>query len=201
MVGVVVAPGGIAHVNRTINAQTVYMIFSEPHRDVVKDELAYFRPPVVGSSAPRRIAALVVIKINAAAIILTPAVKAPQICITVKMVVYNVENDTDTVLMAGVHELHQSMPSAEHTFDTENMIWCVAPTITKCHARDRHKLNNIDTEIAQVIKFFDCRIKCAGSCGIGTVECANMQFVNNVVALWRHYKIVALPVEFIVDNY
>ena len=136
------------------------MIFSEPHRDVVKDELAYFRPPVVGSSAPRRIAALVIIKIDAAAIILTPAVKAPQISIAVKMVVYNVENDADTVLMAGAHEFHQSMPSAEHTFDAKNMIWRITPTVAKRHARDRHKFNNIDAEIAQVIKFFNRRIKC-----------------------------------------
>ena len=160
MVGVVVAPGGITHVNRTINAQTVYMIFSEPHRDVVKDELAYFRPPVVGSSAPRRIAALVIIKIDAAAIILTPAIKAPQISITVKMIVHNVKNDADAVLMAGAHEFHQPMSSAEHAFDTENMIWRIAPTIAKRHACDRHKLNNIDTEIAQIIKFFNRRIKC-----------------------------------------
>ena len=90
------------------------------------------------------------------------------------MVVYNVENDADTVLMAGAHEFHQSMPSAEHTLDAKNMIWRITPTVAKRHARDRHKLNNIDAEIAQVIKFFDCRIKCAGGCGIGTVECANM---------------------------
>ena len=174
MVGVVVAPGGITHVNRTINAQAVYMIFSEPHCDIIKNELAYFWSSVVGSSAPWCIAALVVVKINAAAIILAPAVKAPQICIAVKMIIHNVKNDADAVLMAGAYEFHQPMSSAEHAFDTENMIWRIAPTITKRHARDRHKLNNIDAEIAQVIKFFDCRIKCAGGCGIRTVECADM---------------------------
>ena len=160
MVGVVVAPGGITHVNRTINTQAVYMIFSEPHCDVIKNELAYFWSSVVGSSAPWCIAALVVVKINAAAIILAPAVKTPQICIAVKMVVYNVKNDADAVLMAGAHEFHQSMPSAEHAFDTENMIWRIAPTVAKRHACNWHKLNNIDTEIAQIIKFFNRRIKC-----------------------------------------
>ena len=77
MLGVVIAAFGIAHVNGAIDAQTVHMVFIQPHRDIVKDKLPNFWPAEVRPSAPRRIAALIIIKINPAAVVLAPAVKLP----------------------------------------------------------------------------------------------------------------------------
>ena len=90
MLGVVIAAFGIAHVNSAIDAQAVHMVFIQPHCNIVKDELPNFWSAEIRSSAPRRIAALVIIKINPAAVVLAPTVKLPEIGVAVKMIVNDV---------------------------------------------------------------------------------------------------------------
>ena len=87
---VVIAAFGITHINGAIDTQAVHMVFIQPHCDIVKDKLPNFRPAEIRSSTPRCITALIIIKINPAAVVFTPAVKLPEISVAVEMVVDNV---------------------------------------------------------------------------------------------------------------
>ena len=87
---VVVVALGIAHVNSAVDAQPVHVVFVKPHCDIVEDKLPDFWPAEIRTPAPRRIAALVVVEVNPAAIIFVPAVKLPEVSIAVEVVVDNV---------------------------------------------------------------------------------------------------------------
>ena len=77
MLGVIIAALGIAHVNGAIDAQPVHVVFVKPHCDIVENKLPDFRPAEIRTPAPRRIAALVVVEVNPAAVVLAPTVKLP----------------------------------------------------------------------------------------------------------------------------
>ena len=104
--------------------------------------------------------------------------------------------------MALAHELHQAVAPAQHAFDAENVVWRVAPAVTKGHAGDWHQLDNVNTEISQVIQLFDCAVKGARCSSVGAVESADMQLINDLILARRHGKIsIVLPIEVIVDNH
>ena len=104
--------------------------------------------------------------------------------------------------MALAHELHQAVAPAQHAFDAENVVWRVAPAIAESHTGDWHQLNNVNTEISQVVQLFDRTVKGTRCSSVGAVESADMQFIDDLILARRHGKIsIVLPIEVIVDNH
>ena len=82
------------------------------------------------------------------------------------------------------------------------MVWRVAPAIAESHTGDWHQLNNVNTEISQVVQLFDRTVKGTRCSSVGAVESADMQFIDDLILARRHGKIsIVLPIEVIVDNH
>ena len=87
------------------------MVVLEPHQGVVADELADLAAAVVGAGvAPRRVVAPVVVEVDAAAVVLAPAVEPPQVEVArAEVVVDDVEDDREAVLVRGLDELLEAL--------------------------------------------------------------------------------------------
>src|SRR5690606_24870303 len=88
----------------------------EPEQGVVADELAYFGSAVVRSGvAPRRGGPVVVVEVDAAAIVSNlPAVEVPQVEIArTEVIVDHVHDDGEAVLVRGTDEAAQRLRAAD----------------------------------------------------------------------------------------
>ena len=82
------------------------------------------------------------------------------------------------------------------------MVWRVAPAIAKGHTGDWHQLNNVNTEVSQVVQLFDRTVKGTRCSSVRTIESTDVQLVNDLILARRYGKIsIVLPIEVIVDNH
>ena len=93
--------GDRADVQRHVEAQAVDVELVEPHQRVVADELAHLAAAVVGPGvAPRRRRLVVVVEVDAALVVLAPAVESPEVEVArAEVVVDDVEDDADAALV------------------------------------------------------------------------------------------------------
>ena len=90
------------NVGGAVEAQAVDMVFLKPHEDVVEDILSDLVASVIGPGVPpRRMRPVIVVEVDATAIVLGPAVELPQIEVArAQVVVHDVEDHRDALLWA-----------------------------------------------------------------------------------------------------
>jgi len=106
--GQVLVAGSVdgAYVDGAVEAEAVDVVFFEPHENVVAEVLpdltvSVSRPGV----PPRRMRPVVVVEVDAAALVLGPAVELPQIEVArAQVVVHDVEDHRDALLVGALDE-------------------------------------------------------------------------------------------------
>ena len=141
-----------ADVGGAVEAQAVDVVFLEPHQDVVEDELADLAASVIGPGvAPRRVRPVVVVEVDAAAIVLAPAVELPEIEVArAEVVVNDVEDHRDALLVGALDELLERQRASVGGLNRKDMGGVVAPRPFSRELGYRHDLDRIDAELFQM---------------------------------------------------
>ena len=141
------------------------MVVLEPHERVVADELAHLGAAVVGAGvAPRRLRAPVVVEVDAAAVVLAPAVEPPQVEVgRAEVVVDHVEDDREAA-PRGPPRTKSLKPvrPAVGALDGEDVRGVVAPGAVAGELGDRHDCDGVHAEPLQVVEPADASSKVAG---------------------------------------
>ena len=106
---------GAAHVFGAVPAQTIHAEFIQPHHGIVANVLAHFGARIIHTRiAPRCFGARgVVVKINAAQIVLAPTIKLPHVqVIWTKMVEDHIVQYRDSARVAFIHKSFQVIGSS-----------------------------------------------------------------------------------------
>jgi hypothetical protein len=86
-------PVYVANVGRCLPAQPIDAILFEPHQGVVAQVLTHLRPPVIRTGvAPWRLRAPIVVEIDPAFVVPTPAIELPQIQVTGAQVIAQLQH-------------------------------------------------------------------------------------------------------------
>lgn len=188
----------------SVEAQAVDVVFLEPHADVIEDILPDLAASVIGPGVPPwGVRPVVVVEVDAAAMVLGPAVELPQVEVTrAQVVVHDVEDHRDALLVGTLDEpleRHRTTIGALHRKDMGGV---VAPRPFPCELGHRHDLDRIDAKPLQISQ---TGRHCGELAGLGgvllVVERADMQFVEDELVPRREMEVVALPVEArVVDN-
>ena len=128
------------------------MVFLQPHADVIEEILPDRSAPVVWPRvAPGGRCPVIVVEVDAAAIVLGPAVKLPEIKVTwPQVVIDNVEDHCNAMLMRALDELLECQRTTVVGFNRENMGGVVSPRPFPCKLGDGHDLDRIDAELSEV---------------------------------------------------
>jgi hypothetical protein len=180
---IVVASVDVTDPSGGVEPQAVAAALLQPAQRVVADVLAHFAAAVVGAGiAPRRIAAPVVVEIDAALPVGAPAVELPEVEVgRAEMVVDDVVDDGDAARMRRVDQAPQAVGTAIRAFDRENVGRVVAPRLVAGKLVGRQQLDDVDAEIGDVVELADHRVEVAaavGRAGIET-EAADVQLVDH----------------------
>ena len=141
-----------ADVERHVEAQPVEVVLLQPQERVVADELAHLAAAVVGPGvAPGRLAAPVVVEVDAALVVLAPAVELPEVEVArAEVVVDDVEDHRDPALVRGLDERLEALGPAVGALDGEDVGGVVAPGDVAGELRRRHDLHRVHPEPLQV---------------------------------------------------
>jgi hypothetical protein len=147
-----------AHVERHVEAQAVHVKAAQPHARVVHEVGADFRAAVVGAGvAPGRLAAVVVVEVDAAAIVLAPPVEAPQVEVGgAEVVVDHVHEHRHAARVGLAHEGLEGIGAAVGALDGERMGRVVAPRDVARKLGHRHQPDSGDAEALEVVEAFPC---------------------------------------------
>ena len=188
----------IANVGRGVPAQAVNVIFVQPHERVVAQELPHFRTAVVRPCmTPGRLGAVVVIEIDAPAVLLPPAVESPQIQVArSQMVIDHIENDGDPVLVGCFDEFLESKMAAIIGLDRERQGGVVAPGARSGEGHRRHDLHRVDAQRPKVREFLGRALECPDVLVRFGVKRAHVDLVDHHLVPGRAPKIVRFaPIE------
>ena len=204
-IGEVLAAGAMrgANVDRSIETEAVHVVFVEPHAGVIEDILAHLAAPVIGPGvAPGCARPFVVVKANAAATILGPAVALPKVEVTrPKVVVNDVEDHRDALGVSVLDEPLEPQGAAIIALDRKDVRRVVTPRPFPRKLGDRHDLDSVDAELFQMLQPGRHRGELAGDIVVYLVECADMQFVDDDLVPRRQLEVIPRPVEArIVDD-
>jgi len=118
-----------AHVRGHVVAEAVDMVVPQPHEGVLPDEGAHLGTAVVGPRlAPGGRRTAVVVEVDAALVVLGPAVEAPQVEIGgPEVVVDHVQEDRDAALVGLAHERLETVRPTVGALHREDVRGVVAP--------------------------------------------------------------------------
>ena len=140
------------NVGSAVEAQTIDVIFLEPHKDVVEDILSDLVASVIGTGvSPRRMRPVIVVEVDSTAIVLGPAVELPQIEVArAKVVVNDVEDHCDAVFVGALDELLERQRASVGELNRKDMGGVVAPRPLSRELGYRHDLDRVDAELFQM---------------------------------------------------
>ena len=194
-----------AYVEGHVHAQAIDVVFLHPHERIVTDVLPYFGAAEVrAGTAPRGIIAPVLVEVDAAAVVLAPAVESPQVQVAwPEVVVHHIQNYCKALAMGLLHEILELRRPAVGRLDSERMGRVVPPTAIPGELGNGHHLDAVDAQPLQVVELLDGVGKGAGCVHIrfGIVERADMQLVDDpLVPRWCRVEVV-VPIEgAVVDD-
>ena len=164
-----------------VETQAVDVVVVEPHPDVVEDEPAHLRRALaveVDQVAPRVAAGL---EVRPELRQVVP--RRPQV------VVDDVLDDAEAGLVAAVHEPLVAGRAAVRLVDRVPQHAVVAPVVHAAHRVDRHQLDEVDAERAQVVEAPERRVERAfGS------EGADVELVDHRAAQLPTRPALVVPV-------
>ena len=158
---------------------------------------------VIGPGVPPgRFGPLVVVEVDAAAIVLGPAVELLQIEVArAQVVVNNVENHRNALLVGALDELLERHRATVGDLHREDMGRVVPPRPIPRKLAHRHDLYRIDAELFQISQTRRHRGELARQVDvILVVERADMQFVDDEFVPRRELEVVPLLVEARIVN-
>src|SRR6185295_18260015 len=117
------------NVGNAVKAQAVNVEFIEPHKDVVEDILSDLVASVIGTGvSPRRLGPVIVVEVDATAVVLGPPVELPKVEIPrPKVVVNDIEDHGDAMTVGALDELLERQRAAVGELNRKNMGGVVAP--------------------------------------------------------------------------
>ena len=168
----------------------------EPGQGAVAQERAHLATAVVGpGGAPRRLGAAVVVEVDAAAVVLAPAVEPPQVQVRrTEVVEDDIHDDRDAVLVGRLDEALERVGSAIARLDGEEVRRVVTPRDVAGELERRHDLDRTDAQVAQVRQPADGAVEVASRLA-SAGERADVQLVDDDVVPARHREAVVAPVE------
>ena len=180
-----------------VPAQAVDVVVLKPHHRVVVDELTNLATAVVRASVPPgRLRAVVVVEVDAALVVLLPAIELPQVEIArTEVVVDHIQDDGDAALVRLPDELLEAVRPAIGTFHREDVGGVVAPGVIPCELGDRHDLDGIDPELHQMIQPLQHGLESARPAFLFHMERADMQLIDHELVVRADLEVIALPVE------
>ena len=191
-----------ADVEGHVEAQPVEVVLVQPVERVVPDELADLAASVVGAGvAPGGVAAPVVVEVDAALVVLAPAVELPEVEVArAEMVVDDVEDHRDPAPMRGFDEGLKPLGSAVGALDGEDVRGVVAPGDVPGELHRRHDLHRVHPEPLQMPELLDRISEGARGLLVGTVEGADVHLVDHHFVPGRHLEVGAVPVVRRIDD-
>ena len=149
---------------RAVIAQTVDMELFQPHQRIVMDVAAHLLPAIVRpGAAPGGLGAPVVIKIDAALVVLLPAVELPEVQVAgTKVVVDHVQDHGQAALVCLPYEGLEAIRSAVGALHGIDVGRVVAPGIIPGELGHRHDLDGIDAQALQMLELFRGILKVSG---------------------------------------
>ena len=173
------------------------MVFLQPHQGVVADELADFLATVIGAGrTPGSFGVPVVVEVDAALIVLAPAVKLPQIQITrAEVVVDDVQNHADPGLMGRLDEAFETGRTAVVGFHGENAGGVVSPGQVTGELGQRHHFDDVDAQLLQVAKLLSRLGELVGLPILLVVKRAQVHFIDHEFVDGRKMEVIACPVK------
>ena len=191
-----------ADVERHVEAQPVEVVLVEPVERVVADELADLAAAVVGPGvAPGRVAAPVVVEVDAALVVLAPAVEPPEVEVArAEMVVDDVEDHGDPAPMRGLDEGLEAVGAAVGALDGEDVGGVVAPGDVPGELHRRHDLHRVDPEPLQMAELVDGIGEGSGRVLVGAMEGADVHLVDDELVPRPSLETAAVPVVRRIDH-
>jgi hypothetical protein len=187
-----------------VEAQAVDMVFLKPHADVIENILPDLAASVIRPGLPPGgMRPVVVVEVDATAVVLGPAVELPQIEVArAQVVVHDVQDHRDTLLVSAFDESLERHRASIGELHREDMGGVVPPRPCPRELGHRHDLDGIDAEPLQMSQTGYYPFELAGLGGILlVVERADMQFVDDERVPRREMEVVPLPVEArVIDN-
>ena len=116
------------------------------------------------------------------------------------MVVNHIENHGDAVRVRRLDELVEARRSAQRGFHREGLRGVVAPRVIHWEFGDRHDLDGIDSQSAQVRQSRQDLVERAVAVAGSVVKGAHVHFVDHQFIPRRHREVVARPVETGIVN-
>src|SRR5256885_11714743 len=126
------------------------MTFTEPHGEIVLNEIADLLHAVIGPRPPPRCTAKIVllIEIDPAFVVRIGPVKSPGIQIASTIVIGDhTDKHRHPELMGGLYEALECIRPAVGAFDTENVGGIVAPTVVPGKLGRGHDFHDTDAKL------------------------------------------------------
>ena len=194
-----------ADVERHVDAQPVDVVLLQPHQGVVADELAHLGAAVVRAGCrPRASRAPVVVEVDAAAVVLAPAVEPPQVEVArAEVVVDDVEDDREPVAVGLADELLERLRARRRRSRRRRCGPGCSPTSGRRRTPPPASPGGVDAELLQVVEPADDVAERARAAGlrVRVVERADVQFVDDQLVPRRRLVVLLAPVEVrVVDD-
>ena len=123
---------------------------------------------------------MVVVEVDAALVVLLPAIELPQVEIArTEVVVDHIQDDGDAALVRLPDELLEAVRPAIGTFHREDVGGVVAPGVIPGELGDRHDLDGIDPELHQMIQPLQHGLESARPAFLFHMERADMQLIDH----------------------
>ena len=173
------------------------MTVLEPHDRIVTNKLAHFATTVVRATiSPGSFAPPVIIEVDSAQIVFTPAVELPDMEVArPEVVVHNVQDHGDSQLMSLLDELLERPRAAIGTFNGENVGRIVPPRKIPGKFGSRHDFDCVHTDCSQMPELLSGVGQGTGSASFYIVESSDVELIDDELIPRRHDKLIVIPRE------
>ena len=150
---IVITSEDIPYPAGSIPAKPIHETLLHPAQRIVPKVLPHFVSAVIRPvHPPGSLFAVVVIKIDAALVVLAPAIELPQIAIVwTDMVINHVEKNRDTALVRFPHQIAKSVGASVGMLYREHISLVVAPGGIGWKFPRGHDLDHVDAQIPQIV--------------------------------------------------
>ena len=152
------------------------------------DVAPHFGSAVVGSRiAPGRVRSPVVVEVDAAFVVLRPAIETPEVQITrPEVVVHDVEDHGHATLVCRGDETLECVGSTVVGFESEGLRRVVAPGKPARELHGRHQLDGGHPQLGKMVQVFDGAVEVAGRTARFVPVRANVKLVQDeFIPSWR----------------
>lgn len=106
-----------------VKAEPVNMVFLKPHQDIIEQVLTHLAASVIGPGlSPGCVGSVIVVEVDATAIVFAPAVELPKIEVAgAQVVVNNVQDHRDARSVGRLDKLFECQWAAIDIFHREDM--------------------------------------------------------------------------------